>query len=134
MGFPDAGLSTALPLVMLPLQHLTGLVTGWSLSSCSGTQKAAVWGEDVAPRVDHTAHAFFLAVRELTGRALLYRVLLGFGHTALEICWSNRPILGGEKPGEPGQHPRQSSLNRKTQGSQENPLPRQKQSTQRQSW
>lgn len=41
-GFPDAGLSTALPLVMVALQNLTGLVTGWSLSPCSGTQKAEV--------------------------------------------------------------------------------------------
>lgn len=36
--FPNAELSTALPLAMLSLQHLTGLVTGWSLLLRSGTQ------------------------------------------------------------------------------------------------
>lgn len=68
-------------------------------------------------------------------RALLYRVLLGLGQTAsLTISWSRSPVLGGEKSGEPGQHPGQCFLSKKTHGSQENLLSRQGQPTQRQSW
>lgn len=68
---------TAPPLVILPHAAL-GWLSYWMESFfCPRTQSAAVWGKTLALRVGHATHAFFLMVRKLLGRPLLYRAKFG---------------------------------------------------------